>query len=203
MMKYNLFQKINSIPCVTILLMLLTGSQQALASEPFLGTIKYFGFNFAPRGWTTCDGQLLSVSQNDALFSLLGTMYGGDGRTTFGLPDMRGRMPVHTGQGPGLSNHPMGQKSGAESVSLTTNQLPSHSHSLMATDSAGNQISPTAHTLAKDGNDSTYRNEAPNVTMHASSITNSTGGSQAHQNMSPYLVVNCNISLVGVYPSRQ
>jgi len=201
-MKSNIPNKISLISCATILLTSLTASQPATASEPFIGTIKYFGFNFAPRGWATCDGQLLQVSQHDALFSLVGTIYGGDGRTTFGLPDMRGRMPVHMGQGLGLSNRTIGQKAGAETATITTAQLPAHSHKLMATDSAGNQVSPAEHTLAKDGNDATYRDEAPNVTMHASSITASTGSSQTHQNMSPYLVVNCNISLVGIYPSR-
>jgi len=99
-------------------------------SEPFLGEICWIGFNFAPRGWALCDGQLLSISQNDALFSLLGTTYGGDGRTTFGLPDLRGRSPIHVGQGPGLSNYQWGQKGGVETVTLTINQMPSHTHAI-------------------------------------------------------------------------
>ena len=109
-------------------------------SEPFVGEIRMFAGNFAPRGWAFCDGQLLATSQNDALFSLLGTIYGGDGRTTFGLPDLRGRIPVHAGTGPGLSPRRLGAKAGAEKVTLTVNELPSHTHDLVASNQAGNQI---------------------------------------------------------------
>jgi microcystin-dependent protein len=175
-------------------------SRPAAAAEPFIGTIKYFGFNFSPRGWALCDGQLLAVNQNDALFSLVGTTYGGDGRTTFGLPDMRGRLPVHMGHGPGLSNRVLGQKGGAERVTLTASQA-GHTHTLRATTGAGNQPSPTGNTLAQDGSDETYKIESPNVQMHAGSVM-STGGSQSHQNMPPFLGVTCAVALVGVYPSR-
>jgi microcystin-dependent protein len=175
-------------------------STPAAAVEPFVGTIKYFGFNFPPRGWQWRNGQLLAVSSYDALFSLIGTTYGGDGRTTFGLPDMRGRFPVHMGSGPGLTPRIIGQRGGQERVTLNANQI-GHSHTLRATSAAGNQSTPTGNSLAQDGNDTTYRNEAPNVAMQANSV-GPTGGGGAHPNMPPFLGVNCNIALVGVYPSR-
>lgn len=183
-----------------------TGSP-ALAQDalsPYIGTIRYFGFGFAPRSWAFCDGQLIGVSQNEALFSLLGTTYGGDGRTTFGLPDMRSRVPVHWGTGPGLSNRPLGQKSGAENVTLNANQI-GHTHTLRATTGAGNQSTPTGNTLAQDGTDNTYLVTAPSVQMHAGSISSTTtppAGGGAHNNMPPFLGVYCNIALFGVYPSR-
>lgn len=177
-------------------------SKPAEADEVFIGTIRYFGFNFAPRGWTFCDGQLLAVSQNDALFALLGTTYGGDGRTTFGLPDMRGRLPVHQGQGLGLSSYHMGQKGGVEQVTLTANQI-GHTHNLRAHNSEGNQASPTGHTLAANSNDITYNDAAPSVAMNGDAIT-ATGSAtpDAHENRPPFLGVYCNIALVGVFPSR-
>lgn len=175
-------------------------SAPAAAAEPFIGTIKYVGFTFAPRGWALCDGQLLAISQNDALFALVGTTYGGDGRTTFGLPDMRGRLPVHQGTGPGLSPRVIGQRAGTEQVTLNANQI-GHSHALRGTTGAGNQTDPTGNTLAQDGVDTTYRNEAPGVAMHAGSI-GPAGGGQAHENRPPSLGVNCIISLVGLFPSR-
>jgi microcystin-dependent protein len=178
-----------------------TWSQPAVASEPFIGTIRYFGFNFAPRGWAHCDGQLIPISQNEPLFSLLGTTYGGDGRTTFGLPDMRGRMPLHQGSGPGLTPRQMGQKGGQPTVTLTSNQI-GHSHTLRASSGAGNQSTPSGNVLAQDGGDTTYRNAAPDVDMSAGSITTATGGNLSHPNMSPYLGVYCNIALLGIYPSR-
>jgi microcystin-dependent protein len=178
-----------------------TWSQPAQAFDPFIGTIRYFGFNFAPRGWAFCDGQLLAVNQNEALFALLGTTYGGDGRTTFGLPDMRGRLPVHQGQGPGLSSRSMGQKGGAEVVTLSANQI-GHSHTLRGNSGVGNQSTPTGHALAEDTGDTTYRNEAPSVAMHADSIGTASGGGQSHENRPPFLGVTCNIALVGVFPSR-
>lgn len=176
-------------------------SMQVTAVEPYIGTIRYFAFNFAPRGWAHCDGQLLAVNQNDALFSLFGTIYGGDGRTTFGLPDMRGRVPVHQGTGPGLTDRRLGQKGGAEQVTLNANQI-GHTHSLMASTGAGNQSSPSNNTLAQDSGDTTYLNQAPSVSMHADSITTVAGGGGAHENMPPFLGVYCNVALVGVYPSR-
>lgn len=170
--------------------------------EPFIGTVRYFGFDFTPRGWAACDGQLLAINQNDALFSLLGTFYGGDGRTTFGLPDMRGRIPLHAGSGPGLTPRSIGQKGGTETVTLTADQI-GHSHTLQASTSAGNQSTPTGHTLAGDTGDNTYLIEAPSVAMNGASISATQGGGSAHENRPPSLAVNCVVALFGIYPSRQ
>jgi len=170
-------------------------------SEPFVGEIRMFAGNFAPRGWAFCDGQLLAVSQNDALFSLLGTVYGGDGRTTFGLPDLRGRLPIHAGTGPGLSPRRLGAKGGAESVTLTNNQLPSHSHGYHGTTSAGGQASPGGNIAASRVNDPLYVEDATSVNMSTNAIS-TTGGSRSHTNLMPFLCVNFIIALVGIYPSR-
>ena len=172
-------------------------------SEPFVGEIRMFAGNFAPRAWAFCDGQLLPVSQNDALFSLFGTIYGGDGRTTFGLPDMRGRIPLHQGQGPGLSLRRIGSKSGAERVSLTTNQLASHSHDLNANPATAAESNPAGSVLA-DPNPGgrLYDQVTQDASAAATSITN-TGGSQPHNNMMPTLCVNFIVALFGIYPSRQ
>lgn len=171
-------------------------------SEPFVGEIRMFAGNFAPRGWAFCDGQLLAVSQNDALFSLLGTIYGGDGRTTFGLPDLRGRIPIHAGQGPGLSSRRLGAKGGAEKVTLTANQLPSHTHTFNAVRTPGTETAPPASgTLAQSvGYDLYVPFGAP--TNMASSTVSSIGGSSSHINEMPFLCINFIIALVGIYPSR-
>ncbi len=170
-------------------------------SEPFVGEIRMFAGNFAPRSWAFCDGQLLAVSQNDALFSLLGTVYGGDGRTTFGLPDMRGRLSVHAGQGPGLSLRTLGARGGAENVTLTTNQMPSHSHAYQGSTDAGSSNTPAGNVLAGRAGDATYI-ETPASTAMAPNSVGNTGGSQSHTNMMPYLCVNYIIALFGIYPSR-
>jgi microcystin-dependent protein len=170
--------------------------------SPFIGQIQYYPYNFAPRSWAFCNGQLLPISTNTALFALLGTTFGGDGRTNFALPDMRGRMPVHPGHGPGLSTYLGGERIGAETVTLTALQLPSHSHNLMASETAGNQASPTGNTLARDGRDRTYSDQAPSTDMHAGSILPSGSSVQAHDNMPPFLALNCNIALTGVFPPR-
>jgi microcystin-dependent protein len=173
-------------------------------SEPFVGEIRMFAGNFAPRGWAFCDGQLLAVSQNDALFSLLGTVYGGDGRTTFGLPDMRGRIPLHQGQGPGLSSRRLGAKFGEESVTLTTNQLPSHTHGSAAYNTEATVETPTGKVLAKPNNTEgiyTLPNAGNNVSLSPSTIINA-GGSQSHTNLMPTLCVHFIMALVGIYPSR-
>ncbi len=169
-------------------------------SEPFVGEIRMFAGNFAPRGWAFCDGQLLAVSQNDALFSLLGTIYGGDGRTTFGLPDLRGRIPIHAGSGPGLSQRRLGAKSGTEKVTLTINQVPSHTHNVVATNSQGTERNPSGNIMARSGGD-IYRQATPNGTMATSTLTN-VGGSQSHTNLMPALCIHFIIALVGIYPSR-
>lgn len=176
-------------------------------SDPFIGEIKMFGGNFAPRGWALCDGQLLAISQNDALFSLLGTIYGGDGRTTFGLPDLRGRAPMHMGQGPGLTNRRIGLKGGAEAVTLATSEMPTHAHDvadLQATGNPADTSDPQGNSLAMAN---VYRGEAPTTQLHHGSVvlTNSpgpAGGSQSHANMPPFQAVSFIIALSGIYPSR-
>lgn len=160
-----------------------------------------FAGNFAPRGWALCDGQLLAVSQNDALFSLLGTIYGGDGRTTFGLPDLRGRIPIHAGTGPGLSPQRQGARGGEESVTLTVNQLPSHTHALKAADEIASDITPEGRILSQTTTD-IYNDVGDNVNMNSSSISN-VGGSQSHTNLMPFVCIHFIIALVGIYPSRQ
>ena len=171
-------------------------------SEPFLGEIKLVGFNFPPRGWAECNGQLLPIAQNSALFSLLGTIYGGDGRTTFGLPDLRGRYAMHQGQGPGLSSRPIGQKSGEERVTLATSQLPSHQHghTLRASGNPANTNDPTGNIL---GLAEAYSDQPDSVNMDPNAIdTTNAGGGQAHNNMPPYQCVNFIIALTGIFPSR-
>jgi microcystin-dependent protein len=171
-------------------------------SEPFVGEIRMFAGNFAPRGWAFCDGQLLAVSQNDALFSLLGTIYGGDGRTTFGLPDMRGRIPVHAGSGPGLDPIRLGAKAGAENVTLTVNQLASHKHDVSASSAAATSSDPTGNVSANTTPTNIYSTAlATQQSMNPAALS-STGGSQPHSNLMPSLCVNFIIALFGIYPSR-
>ncbi len=173
-------------------------------SEPFLGEVRLFGFTFAPRGWANCDGQLLPISQNNALFALLGTTYGGDGQTTFGLPDLRGRYPMHTGQGPGLSSRPMGQEGGQELVTLTTNEMPGHGHVtvLKARDANATSTDPANAGLSVARED-TYGTVGDLVDMEAGSVdVGNTGGSQPHNNMPPFLAMRWCIALVGIFPSQ-
>jgi len=172
-------------------------------SEPFLGEIRMFGGNFAPRGWAFCDGQLLAIAQNTALFSLLGTTYGGDGRTTFGLPDLRGRAPIHEGSGPGLSNYPLGSKGGSETTTLTVQNLPSHNHVARAAGPAGNSNDAIGNVWADDAgvSSATYSSAAATGSMRGDAIGN-TGGNQSFSNVQPYLAVSFIIALQGVYPSR-
>lgn len=170
-------------------------------TEPFLGEIRMFGGSFAPRGWALCDGQLLKVSQHDYLFSLIGTNYGGDGRTTFALPDLRGRVPVHKGAGPGLTSRTIGQRGGAETVALTVGEMPSHSHSLYGTSSAAAGSSGSNHILATNNTLKPYSSANPDANLAYDSI-GSSGGNAAHNNMMPYQVLNYIIALVGLYPSQ-
>ena len=193
--------------------------------DPFLGQIMMFGGNFAPRGWAYCEGQLLAINQNQALFSILGTTYGGDGRTTFALPDLRGRTPVHTGTGPGLSTYRLGQRGGAETVSLTQSEMPNHTHGATAKTVTQIAVSSKEATSAapvtegalaavssergKVSNAEIYNAETPDTVLSANTaastttITNlPTGGSQPHPNMQPYLAVHYIIALQGVFPSR-
>lgn len=172
-------------------------------SNPFIGEIRMFGGNFAPRGWALCDGQLLAISQNQALFSLFGTLYGGDGRTTFGLPELRGRVPLHQGQGPGLSNRSIGQRLGAENATVSANELPAHSHELQGSNNFGGDTSPANNLPGTGSGINLYSNDpaAVGVTMQGNAIT-ATGGGQTHANVMPFQCVNFIVSLVGVYPSR-
>ena len=178
--------------------------------DPFIGQINMFGGNFAPRGWALCDGQLLAISANTALFSILGTTYGGDGRTTFGLPDLRGRAALHAGQGPGLTNRPLGSKGGAETVTLNTQQMPSHNHDMLAVNTNATTNEPVGNILGRGGStDLTEPVEEVYVpkpagttsTLDSTAITN-TGGAQAHPNVQPFQTVNYIIALVGIFPSR-
>lgn len=175
-------------------------------SEPFLAEIKMFGGNFAPRGFASCDGQLLAISQNSALFSLVGTIYGGDGRTTFGLPELRGRVPMHTGTGPGLSPRPLGQKSGSETQALSLAQMPSHAHSghIVANANEGDSSDPTSKwPSATEEPNSPYKGEVGTASMaDGTVVTNAAGSGQAHNNLQPYQVLTFIIALVGIYPSR-
>ncbi len=171
-------------------------------SEPFVGEIRMFAGNFAPRGWAFCDGQLLAVSQNDALFSLFGTIYGGDGRTTFGLPDLRGRVPVHAGQGPGLSERRLGSKGGAENVTVTVNQLASHTHLVKGTNEPADATVPSSRLPAGSSTVSLYASTAPTVDFNAAAVP-AVGGSQSHDNLMPFLCINFIVALIGIYPSRQ
>ena len=174
-------------------------------SEPFVGEIKMFAGNFAPRGYAFCDGQLLAVSQNDALFSLFGTIYGGDGRTTFGLPDLRGRIPLHQGHGPGLSERRLGSKGGAEKVTLTLNQTPGHTHAVQASNNAATSATLNGNVLARgvDANDTFYV-ESAGATKGAlvSGMVLNSGGSRPHNNMMPTLCIHFIVALFGIYPSR-
>ena len=172
-------------------------------SDPFVGEIRIFAGTFAPRSWAFCDGQLLSIIGNEALFSLLGTIYGGDGRTTFGLPDMRGRLPMHQGTGPGLSNRRLGNKSGVENVTLNSTQLASHSHGLGHTYSRADVASPVDAVLARSAaGDLQFIDHVVNAGSMASEAIGNTGQGGAHNNMPPYQCVNFIIALFGTYPSR-
>jgi microcystin-dependent protein len=175
---------------------------------PILGQIQAFGFNFAPRGWAACDGQLLPINQNQALFSLLGTIYGGDGITTFALPDLRGRSPMHIGHGPGLSSRSIGQRSGQEQVTLNILEIPSHNHvasgTVKANNQPGDEDSPEDNFSAAHAGDENY-SAAANATMAAGGLAvtvGNNGGNQPHTNLQPYLVINWCIALQGIFPSR-
>jgi len=219
--------------------------RSAAAQIPFLGEIRWVTFDFAPKGWAPCDGQLLSIAQNTALFELIGTTYGGNGQTTFALPDMRGRVSVHKGQGPGLSNRLLGEAAGLESVALTTGQMPSHTHTIAshthsipaldvdvkASSAAATTAAPLGNVLAAatleqgggggKGNGGASKvtdiynagpatvslgagsaATAPGTTGGAAGTTSATGGDGAHENMQPFLGMNCIIALEGIFPSQ-
>jgi microcystin-dependent protein len=176
-------------------------------SSPFVAEIRIFGFNFPPRGWAFCDGQLLTISQNTALFSLLGTIYGGDGKTTFALPNLQGNAPMHPGQGPGLSLRDLGESAGEQFVTVLDSEMPAHSHTANSANAAGagTQLTPVANIWANAGT------RRATVNMYAAGPGNTAmdpqtlalaGGSQPHNNMPPFLCLNFCIALQGVFPPR-
>jgi len=189
-------------------------------SEPFIGQIILVGFNFAPRNYALCNGQLMSIAQNTALFSLLGTTYGGDGQTTFGLPDLRGRVPIHQGQGPGLTNRTMGEINGSENITLLASQMPAHTHAVTLTNlagtthvkaGAGNQRGPAGNVLAAEaaGVTATYSNQLADATMATGAVTVDgtattapAGSNVPVQILTPSLTMNYCIALFGIFPSR-
>lgn len=169
-------------------------------SEPFLAEVRLMGFNFAPRGWAFCDGQILPINQNQSLYSLLGTTYGGDGRTSFALPDMRGRTPIHVGRSNGGGDHQLGQKSGEETHTLSAAEMPQHSHSLRASSDLVSSNDPSGRVLGNNQGDIYHALATP--TPMASGAVANVGGGQAHENMQPYIAVNFCIALQGLFPSR-
>lgn len=172
-------------------------------SEPFIAEVRIFAGNFAPRGWAFCDGQLLPIAQNTALFSLIGTIYGGDGRTTTALPNLQGRAPMHPGRGPGLSPRQLGQRTGVETMGLSEAQIPAHSHTLRSAAARAGTGTPTGNAFNRSVGEMAYQdNTSANLVDMNSAMLATTGGGQAHNNMQPYLVLNFIIALQGLYPSR-
>jgi microcystin-dependent protein len=168
-------------------------------SEPFIGEVKIVAFNFPPKGWAFCNGQILSIAQNQALFSILGTTYGGNGVTTFALPNMQSRVPAHWGQGQGLSPVKLGEVGGVEAVTLTRQQMPTHNHLVAASSKAGDNVSPVANLLASG---TKLYSAEPQATTLMPEAVGATGQNQPHPNIQPYLVLNYVIALVGIFPSR-
>jgi microcystin-dependent protein len=171
-------------------------------ADPFVAEIRIFPFNFAPMGWAWCDGQLMPLSQNTALFSLLGTTYGGDGKSTFALPDLQGRAPMHPGQGPGLSPHGLGESSGSQTVTLLESEIPAHTHSVSASNGPANLQAPAADRVLGRANNNVYLDNPANLVAMAPQALAPAGGDQPHNNMQPLLALNFNIALQGVFPPR-
>lgn len=170
--------------------------------EPYIGEIRMFGGNFPPNGWAFPTGQLMPISQNDALFTLIGTTYGGDGQETFGLPNIQGRFPIHAGQGPGISqSYQLGEMAGVESVTLTTQQLPVHNHAFLASNELAQNPQPTSSVPAQASVVKLYTGDAPDSQMNAQMMS-PVGGSQPHENMQPYLAISFILSLYGVFPQQ-
>jgi len=194
--------KLRSVFCVAVVAlgmwMVPLGNAQGVT--PFLGEIKFVGFNFAPKGWALCDGQLLQISQNTALFSLLGTFYGGDGKTTFALPNLQGRVPIGTGEGPGSIPYEIGQTGGQAAVTLSLTQMPRHTHNLHVSSTTANTKATADSVLANDSGNATYSSVAPDAIMSTKSI-GATGGSTPVPTMPPYLGLTCIIALEGVFPA--
>lgn len=172
-------------------------------ADPFVAEIRIFPFNFAPKGWAWCDGQLLPLSQNTALFSLLGTTYGGNGKSNFALPDLQGRAPMHPGQGPGLSLHDLGETGGSETVSLLESEIPSHSHAMRASlDDGDLKVPASTRALGKSGGGNIYTSATTPVVSMSGQTLAPAGGDQPHNNMQPYLTFYFSIALQGVFPPR-
>jgi microcystin-dependent protein len=172
-------------------------------ADPFVAEIRIFPFNFAPRGWAWCNGQLLPISQNTALFALLGTVYGGDGKSNFALPNLQGQAPMHPGQGPGLSPHSLGESGGTETVTLLESEMPFHNHSVSANVNPSNLATPSpARSWARSAPGTAYDNANTNLTPFSPQALAPAGGNQPHNNMQPYLTCYFNIALVGVFPPR-
>lgn len=171
-------------------------------SSPYIGEIRMFAGNFPPNGWAMAAGQLMPISQNDALFTLYGTMYGGDGQETFGLPNLCGRIPLHNGQGPGITqNYQQGESAGVESVTLTTQQIPIHNHAFLASQSIAQNLPPTDGVVGQSNTVKLYINDVAGAALDAQAIQ-PTGGSQPHENMMPYLAVGFIVSLFGIFPTQ-
>jgi microcystin-dependent protein len=169
--------------------------------EPYVGEIRMFGGNFAPNGWMFCEGQQLAISENEVLFQLIGTTYGGDGQTTFNLPNLASRAPIHMGTGPDGTTYQIGEMAGTEQETLTVQQIPIHSHALLASTSPGNLNAPGGNLIAESAAVKVYIEDTPSVNMNFNSVT-PTGGSQPHENCQPFLCINFIISLFGVFPSQ-
>jgi microcystin-dependent protein len=172
-------------------------------ADPFVAEIRVVGFNFAPLGWATCDGQLMPLSQNPALFSLLGTTYGGDGKSTFALPDLQGRAPMHPGQGAGLSLRDLGEEGGTETVTLLQNEMPAHTHALSANAlPASASLAAPTQGLGRSVGGSAYKASPPATAAMSPQAVGLTGGDSPHNNLMPYLTLNYIIALQGVFPAR-
>jgi microcystin-dependent protein len=171
-------------------------------ADPFVAEIRIFPFNFAPKGWAFCDGQLLPLSQNTALFSLLGTTYGGDGKSTFALPDMQGNAPMHPGQGPGLSLYDLGETGGVETVTLLVSEIPVHSHTMNASDIQADKTVPSSSTVLGQSQGGSLYAAAANLVPMAFQALPPAGGGLPHNNMQPYLTLNFCIAMQGVFPPR-
>jgi len=170
-------------------------------AQPYIGEIRMFAGNFAPVGWENCNGQLLPISENDALFTLIGTTYGGDGQQNFALPDLQSRVPMHFGTGPGLSSYQLGETGGTESQTLTTQQIPNHTHQMITTTSPGTNNSPSGAILATSPVVDIYIQDTPTKAL-APSVVGPDGGSQPHENRMPFIVIRYIISLFGIFPSQ-
>lgn len=198
MMKHSLCRGITAMFLMLIAAMPATEVRAGI--EPFIGEMLWVPFNFAPRGWARCDGQLLSINTNQALFSLLGTTYGGNGTTTFALPDMRGRVPINAGQGAGLSNYVQGQTGGETTHTLSINEMPAHNHGFQASTASANATTPAGNLYGQSGTMKPY-GPNPGAAMSANAVS-STGGGAPHNNMMPYTALTCIIALQGIFPAR-